>query len=673
MLDTSYLAIVIVAIVGIIAFQSNPREPLNIGLFSLSFHIIIWLIILHLALLETKPSISRATATVGAFLPIHFWFVAEKITRGKETVFTLIRRAKWWILTTASLAGMTTTEAFISSRSTRQTPVHGHAYEGYICGIIILYIALFRKALHESRQQTGVKRLELEIVLLGGSSAATTIMALMALSAIYESRLFITLQPVVIVTFYSSIVVAITTHRLFDARQILIAAFHKIIIGALSAMCAYGIYSLLSKYLIPDLISFGVAVSLSVWYSPLLTEKLDRYFQLAPNVSWIKQAIFDASRQQVQLEYLEPTFMAILKKWLFTDHVFILWGGQDIFIGSGMTLMADSPIVNAMKPLRWATPERLSRLKKTPERDVAASFLSENKLAALVLAEGADYTTFIGVGSPLSKKPLTFPVVSQLLEVAALVEAAFERAHFLREAKHAEQLAVVGLLGASLAHEIRNPLASIKTFVQLLPKHTGDNHFCARFIGPVTAELSRVDELTTELLELASPRVYSQHTFSIHSLIFQVVELLSVRTSTQRIKLVTDLGASPDQVFTDPSATKQVLINLCFNSIHAVEEHSSGDRWIKLSTRNAAFGIEIAVSDSGNGIPPEKRARLFQPFQSTKPNGFGLGLAISRNLVTNFGGIMSVDPYIPKFGAIIRVTLPIVMRESIASTSTFSG
>ncbi len=100
------------------------------------------------------------------------------------------------------------------------------------------------------------------------------------------------------------------------------------------------------------------------------------------------------------------------------------------------------------------------------------------------------------------------------------------------------------------------------------------------------------------------------------------------------------------------------MLNLCFNAIQAVETQEAVDRWVKIATRNTPAGIEMAVADSGPGIAPEIRPRLFQPFQTTKSSGFGLGLAICSDILANLNASISVDPPEPGRGATFRVTFP---------------
>jgi C4-dicarboxylate-specific signal transduction histidine kinase len=100
------------------------------------------------------------------------------------------------------------------------------------------------------------------------------------------------------------------------------------------------------------------------------------------------------------------------------------------------------------------------------------------------------------------------------------------------------------------------------------------------------------------------------------------------------------------------------MLNLCFNAIQAVENHQTGKRWVKIATRNTEVGIEMAVEDNGPGIAPEIWPRLFQPFQTTKSSGFGLGLAICSDILANLQASISVDPPQAGRGATFRVIFP---------------
>lgn len=505
--------------------------------------------------------------------------------------------------------------------------------------------------------------MELQVWLGGGCVMAITIYALMGLSVVTNDPSYFRLRPLVILVFYAAIAYSITTHRIFDARQLLLVSLQKVsLVGSVAAV-AYTLDYLFGLLLLPGLFAFLATTVLALWFAAVLNGWLNNVFHFYPQATVARQAAFAVSRREARMENLEPAFLDILKGWGQTDRALVASGSKDLISGSGIELSGESIVVRGLRQLRWVTPERLAREKSTPERVALAAFLEKHHLGVLVIGEGPTLTALIGVGVAASRRPFTYPQVTQLMELASIIESALERAHFSVKAQHAEQLATVGLLGASLAHEIRNPLVSIKTFVQLLPNHHQDPAFRQKFFTLISEEVSRIDRLTEQLLDLASPRAYVAEMIELHPVLRASIDLVTVKAADKHIQFITDFQASPDRALTDASAAKQVLLNLCFNAIQAVELHS-GERWVKVSTSNVADGVEMTVEDSGPGIAPEIRARLFQPFQSTKSSGFGLGLAICSDILSGINATITVDPSIPGRGATFRVTFPCPVSSS---------
>lgn len=314
--------------------------------------------------------------------------------------------------------------------------------------------------------------------------------------------------------------------------------------------------------------------------------------------------------------------------------------------------------------LNWTTPERLERERTSEERASIAEVLQQNKWGVFVCARGEYFTVCVALGVGPSRRPYTYPQVVELLELAAIMESALERAHFAAKVQRTEQLATEGLVGASLAHEIRNPLVSIKTFVQLLPTHYADPAFREKFFRLIGDEVARIDELTQQLLDLAAPRNYQAEPVGLHGVLRPALELVEARASERGVKVEVVFSADPDVVVTDAAAAKQVLLNLCFNAIQAVEAKDGLEKWVRLTTRRVTDGVELAVADSGPGIAPEMQRRLFQPFQTTKSRGFGLGLAICRDILANVRATIAVDPALPGQGATFRVTFPCPVPSS---------
>ena len=657
-IDLNLLAAVTAFAVGFVAFWSNPKRRVNLVFLTLSLHAAFWLICLGMAVNSgTHGQLwMRTTSAVGAFVPLHLWFIKEAIARDSELWSQMWRRCTWWAVGCSLLAGLTPTEWYVATASSREAHGFGWGYYAYIIGIVAMYSALSWQTVRQAREQTGVHRLELSIVVVGGSVAVATVLVLMALRALLAQPWLILLQPIAVFVFYTGTVVAITTSRIFDARQIFLVGLQKLTLIGLVAAAAY-LLDTVFGLLFVEPFALLATTALALWLAAELNSLLDRFFQFYPQATAARQAAFDAARRETRVDDLERAFLSVLKGWGQTDHALILSGTMEALRGGGLELPGDATVPRTMRQLRWATPERLARERPTPEREEVARFLKEHGLGLLVIGEGPTLTALLGVGIAASRRPFTYPQVTQLMELASIMESALERAHFSVKVQHTEQLATVGLLGASLAHEIRNPLVTIKTFVQLLPQHHQDAAFREKFFRLIGDEVGRIDRLTEQLLDLASPRAYAAEMIELHPVLRASVDLVAAKAADRSIKFLTEFQATPDLVFTDASAAKQVMLNLCFNAIQAAES-SSGERWVKVSTSNTASGVEMAVADSGPGISSDIRPRLFQPFQTTKSSGFGLGLAICSDILANLSATISVDLPAAGRGATFRVTFP---------------
>jgi signal transduction histidine kinase len=649
---------VIVAGIGALICWSNPRRRVNRFVCSSSINLAGWLFLLHLALTSVNGLFwLRVTCAVGALVPVHFWLLKEAIAdenrRRRDGDWVLV---VLWVAVTGLLATLPFLEAFIPSHSSPTERLRGWAYYAFMPIDLALYLLLIADSIRSARRVSGVRRLELQVWIIGGCAMTAAVVGLMALNAVTHQRIYIQLQPVLVLLFYGGTVVAITTHRIFDARQILLVALRTLLLVALVGMTASLLLDALQPAL-PPTAAWAIVAAVVVWLAALGNRQLDRWFEFFPKATDARKAAFDVVRREQHADKLVPAFLAVLKGWGSTETALLLASGEPVAAGDGQAFGAANAVAAAMRTLRWATPERLARQRSTAERTAVAAYLEEQRLGALVMADGPAFSVLVGVGIAASRRPFTYPQITQLIELAAIMQTALERAHFSAKAQRAEQLATVGLLGASLAHEIRNPLVTIKTFVQLLPRHHEDPAFREKFFHLIGDEVTRIDQLTEQLLDLASPRTHQAKPVRLHAVLEPSLQLVTAKATDKQIDFRVDLRAGPDQVLSDEAAIKQVLLNLCFNAIQAVERHP-GERWVKLSTRNLGRQVEMCVADSGPGIPDGIRPRLFQPFQSTKSSGFGLGLAICSDILADLGATISADPASPGQGATFRVLFP---------------
>ncbi|MEZ5414485.1 MAG: ATP-binding protein [Opitutaceae bacterium] len=654
-LHPASLAAIAALMVGFGALWANPKRAINRVFFTGSLHVSAWLLCFELAVGREGGLLWLRWATaIGGFLPLHLWTLAAVVRGISSRVW--LRRAWPWLLAAVVLAVICFSDWFIPSYSSRDAKVFGLGYFVYIGGVLALYLVLLVQTLWQARATSGVQRLELQVLLLGGCAACFTAITLMVLNAIVQDPIYIRLQPLVVLVFYGGTAWAMLTSRVFDARHMLFIGLQKLFLVLAVALFIWAANELLAM-LMPPPLAFVLAIGLGLWFAA----SAGPWFQLVFDVNLrgedARRAAFKAARSESRPERLESAFVQLLRSWSNADRAYVLMHANGQLRGEGMELPANGEVVRALSELRWATPERLARQKLEPHEIGLQRFMAEENIGVMVALGGQSLNLILAVGVPVTRRPFTYPQVAQLVELASIMESAMDRAQYSVKAQHAEQLATVGLLGASLAHEIRNPLVTIKTFVQLLPKHYADPIFREKFFTLIGEEVSRIDRLTEQLLDLATPRAYTPKPVELHAVLLNSVELASAKADDRQIRIIKEFHAAPDTVFTDSNAVKQVLLNLCFNAIQAVE-HQEGDRWIKLTTQNLDDGVQLVIEDNGPGIAAEMLPRLFQPFQSSKSTGFGLGLAICSDILRSLKATITVDPPTAGRGATFRINFP---------------
>lgn len=212
-----------------------------------------------------------------------------------------------------------------------------------------------------------------------------------------------------------------------------------------------------------------------------------------------------------------------------------------------------------------------------------------------------------------------------------------------------DRLASLGVVSASVAHEIKNGLVAISTFVELLAAKGEDKEMAA----VVMKELGRINSLVTQLMRFATPKPTAFARTSAHALLDHALRLLEHQMKGRMISLKRDFRAAPDFIFADESQLQQVFMNLLLNAAEAVG--SNGE--VTVATETTGSQLLVFIRDSGVGITKENLARLFEPFFTTKKNGTGLGLAICQRVVEEHRGKIEVSSE-PGQGSVFIVSLP---------------
>ncbi len=214
------------------------------------------------------------------------------------------------------------------------------------------------------------------------------------------------------------------------------------------------------------------------------------------------------------------------------------------------------------------------------------------------------------------------------------------------EVRRTERLAALGQLSAGLAHELRNPLGSIKGSADLLVRSAAkDNPIAQELASIISTEVDRTNLLVTRFLDFARPLEPRREPTELAAVIDQAA-------SRAHVEIVRDFGALPPLPL-DAALMEQVFINLLTNARQA----SSAEAPVTVRTREAGGQTEICVIDQGSGIPADKLEAIFNPFFTTKQDGVGLGLAIVAKIIDGHGGKMTVESE-PGKGTTFRITLP---------------
>ncbi|MDR6553177.1 PAS domain S-box protein [Paenibacillus qinlingensis] len=217
--------------------------------------------------------------------------------------------------------------------------------------------------------------------------------------------------------------------------------------------------------------------------------------------------------------------------------------------------------------------------------------------------------------------------------------------------QNSEKLSVAGQLAAGIAHEIRNPITSIKGFIHLMQSGFGEKK---KYFDIMTSEIERIEMILSELLILAKPQLIKYERKDIRVLLSQVMTLIDSQAILNNVEFIAEFKPGVTHLYCDENQLKQVFINFIKNAIESmpnggkitIEIHSDHDQEMK-----------IRLIDQGCGIPNDVLSKLGQPFYTTKEKGTGLGFMVSKKIIENHSGHIKVESEVDK-GTTIEITLP---------------
>jgi signal transduction histidine kinase len=231
-----------------------------------------------------------------------------------------------------------------------------------------------------------------------------------------------------------------------------------------------------------------------------------------------------------------------------------------------------------------------------------------------------------------------------------------ERTGQLQEAQaqmlHQEKMAAFGLLAAGIAHEVGNPLTSISSLVQMLQKHGADDYSSEK-LALVSGQLARIQTTLRELMNFSRPASSERIRFALADVLDEALNIAKYYKRTKGRLIEREVPPDLPPLWGVRDQLVQVFLNLILNAVDAT---AKGGR-IELRAEHVGNGVLVTVRDDGAGIDPAHCDRVFQPYFTTKRNGTGLGLFVSRKMIADHGGRVEYESR-PGQGTTFRVTLP---------------
>jgi signal transduction histidine kinase len=262
-----------------------------------------------------------------------------------------------------------------------------------------------------------------------------------------------------------------------------------------------------------------------------------------------------------------------------------------------------------------------------------------------------------GDGPPLSVHASALRLPGPNSQGVVLVLNELTRAQTLDQLLlHADRLANVGTISASMAHEVRNAMVACRTFVDLLL----EKHQDAELAGVVRREMKRIDDLIGRMLKHSSISAGQRRSLHLHEVLDNALRLLQPHFAEKAITVERSFEAAPDLLDGDENQLQQAFMNLLLNGCEAAPYQGC----LKAQTGRIIGGsagppaIVVTIADNGMGIAPENLGRVFQPFFTTKPEGTGLGLAVTHRIVREHLGTITVESQ-PGQGASFRLSFPV--------------
>lgn len=576
----------------------------------------------------------------------------------------LIRKMIPWVCLSCSLAAIAFTEGFKPNDSLPGRERYGPLYAVFFGPMLVGQLAVCVASIGVAGRLKGLRRLEFQFIALPLGYLSLAAVAVDLCFAVWPSPWLHTVTRAVSYLVYVAFGISawsVTSHRVYHRQQVLLTIGQRFLVVGPIAFAAFWLSSVVLRY--EDKATASAAAATVIGIAMLLAFALDdriraRFRVNAENrLNEVSSQLHSVAKRQsspgVLIEHFEVVLSGLSKSPVRIllkegDEYGRGWEAVPLRLIEDRATLADG----------WYSLTARSRVRDRGSQDLR-EFLERKKWTALVFPGWETSPTLIlAVAERENRLPFTFPELRALRTLTNVVDSLYTHCRLALQARQAEQLAAIGKLGVSIAHELRNPMWTLSSFSQLLPERVNDSQFLKNFAAIVPEEAKRIEALAEQLLDLARPREYNLVECDVHVIIEQTLTLLGPQLAESGVEISARLKAESPQAVVDRDAIRQVLFNLARNAAEALQANPREERKIEIRTTGTDTHLQIDVADNGPGIPDALRSKLFTAFASAdKKAGLGLGLAVCKEIVAVHGGEISASNG-QHGGTLITVSIP---------------
>jgi signal transduction histidine kinase len=648
--------------IGLLIYRANALRPAN-RVFAIQMLIAgIWTFNYGFSVQPGANAVMhlRVGSAVASFLPWVLALVREVIAPHEVSPAVSRRIHLCWGSLSLALLACTPFDAFVASHSAPDGANYGSLWIAYH---LVLCVAMARIAFTAySRLETihGRRRDEMWIAVI---AAAGTIAIVSGFLVVASTRA--TLPPaeyaLIVIAYAFTLAWVIMVRGIYDARALM-----KILMRTCGLVLTLASLYLLGNYgliwltpMRPELANVCASIGAGAVGVAIMRPFLRGENEiLSQSIGEFQRQVNELVRGAVSTDLAIAHLERLFAKHARTASAYLLSEVQPGVYQRGAFRLTHSAV-------RWQQSHHTDWVAASAFTDEALRaepilewVRTENVSLVLVSQRSAhNITLAIALGPRSDEQLFTFFELESLALMVESAAAALTTLEASAQAQHAGQMMAIGMISASVIHEVKQPLAALRLFFKMLPSRYQDSTFRTEYFEVIPRELARIEETLSQLLRLGRSETYSLSAFSPKPLVVDTLTLVQPKAASSFVDIRQKLEAVPE-IYGDPIVFKQALLNLALNAIEAMAIQAGRAR--VLSVQGAIVGdhFELSVRDSGPGIPQVILSRLFRPFVTTKEDGVGLGLYITRDQVTKTGGSLRAHNH-DEGGAVFVLRYPL--------------